>query len=329
MGYYVGESIMEKVIRERIDPLTPQRAVHWTWAVGRPGGVRLVVPFALSALLLGCRVEVPEPCAAGFLRDNEGRCVRCPGDGEADTDTDVDADADTDADTDTDTDTDIEGSIGDTLVVTKGVYEVLPLTWDEAGAAGLYLDTSCTEDMGRHAIYEAEGLPVMELIFGAGGALLGLELVSEAEQPSPPWDPMDEGTVGALAPFHIYFKDHKNACDEASTTPDGTLGDRLVMTWGLFEEMPRTLDAAVAEGWVSTDDCQANEGVHVLSMETTDSGEPWPVELLFDGSGDLLGFEVVSVSEMPTGPWEQSDPDSGNPWTLHFWFRDPSTACDG
>ena len=83
---------------------------------------------------------------------------------------------------------------------------------------------------------------------------------------------------------------------------------------------------AGGEGWLDTGSCAPGEGIHAFREEPTDSGDPWPIELLFDSAGDLLGFEVVSEAELPTGPWEHGE--EFDPWTIHIWFRDPASACE-
>jgi hypothetical protein len=207
------------------------------------------------------------------------------------------------------------------------VYTELPLTSSAAEAEGHYVEEACTQGMGRHGIWEVDGEPVFELLYNIDGNLIGLELLSATDQPSPPWD-ISEHKGDDPYTFHIYFQDRLTACEEGSTVDDGSLGDRMVTTWGEFEAMPLTIEAAVEAGWINSGDCYEGEGIHAVWSGTTHHGGPWPLELTYDARGDLLGFEVVSMLEQPTGPWEHDDASASDPWTIHIWFRDPMTACE-
>jgi uncharacterized protein YuzE len=211
-------------------------------------------------------------------------------------------------------------------VITAGVFQPMPLTWVEAEEQGFLLDSDCHEGMGMHAIWEQDGTPVLELIYDPSGAIIGIEMVSQSEQASPPWDPAS--ATHADSAIHIFFRDNTTACSPESTAVAGSIGDRVVITWGSLVSLPLTMSSAEAEGWISTEDCEPNEGVHAIWPGTTDSGEPWPMELTFSSSGEIIGLELVSTSEQPTEPWEHSE-GSDNPWTIHMWFSDPALACAG
>ncbi len=111
-----------------------------------------------------------------------------------------------------------EPSVGDRLIVTYGSFDSLPLTAEDALAAG-WIDTGeCVPDMGRHFLQmmgEQPG-PVV-LLYNAAGDLIGVELESLGEQPSPPWEHLDQGHPGMEFEhwtIHFWFDDPMQACAE-------------------------------------------------------------------------------------------------------------------
>lgn len=107
-----------------------------------------------------------------------------------------------------------------------------------------------------------------------------------------------------------------------------TIGDRLVATHGVFEQMPLTADDAVQAGWIDTGACVPNMGRHFIRM----AGErPGPLTLLYSSGGDITGVELDSLTEQATPPWEHLP--EGHPgmeiehWTIHMYFADPAGAC--
>ncbi len=107
-----------------------------------------------------------------------------------------------------------------------------------------------------------------------------------------------------------------------------SIGDRLIVTEGSFDNLPLTAAEAEAAGWIDTGECVPNMGRHFLQMM---GEQPGPVVLLYNPAGDLIGVELESLSEQPAPPWEHLE--GGHPgmefehWTIHFWFDDPANAC--
>ena len=113
----------------------------------------------------------------------------------------------------------------------------------------------------------------------------------------------------------------------ASSSP--SVGDRVVATYGSFENLPLTAQEARQAGWVEPPgECVPNMGRHFLRMA---GGQPGPMVLLYDTQDKLIGVELESLSEQPAPPWEHlSDGHPGmefEHWTIHFWFSDPAKAC--
>jgi len=111
-----------------------------------------------------------------------------------------------------------------------------------------------------------------------------------------------------------------------------SIGDRVVATYGSFDNLPTTEKDALAQGWidVAPGECVPQMGRHFIKM----AGEqPGPLVLLYNPAGELIGVELESLVEQPAPPWEHLE--QGHPgmefehWTIHFWFNDPAGACAG
>ena len=119
------------------------------------------------------------------------------------------------------------------------------------------------------------------------------------------------------------------ACSGASEAQTPSLGDRLIVTEGSFDNLPLTAAEAEKAGWIDTGECVPNMGRHFLQMM---GEQPGPIVLLYNPAGELIGVELESLSEQPSPPWEYLD--QGHPgmefehWTIHFWFDDPAQACE-
>ncbi|NKQ37383.1 MAG: hypothetical protein HF973_17430 [Chloroflexi bacterium] len=118
------------------------------------------------------------------------------------------------------------------------------------------------------------------------------------------------------------------ACTGASEAATPSIGDRLIVTEGSFDNLPLTAAEAEEAGWIDTGECVPNMGRHFLQMM---GEQPGPVVLLYNPAGELIGVELESLSEQPAPPWEHLE--HGHPgmefehWTIHFWFSDPADAC--
>ena len=121
----------------------------------------------------------------------------------------------------------------------------------------------------------------------------------------------------------------------------GSQTEPLTVTFGSFDELPRTADQALTNGWKQYEECFPNMGLHFMkpAADPTDptaitwlDGRIDNVVLITDSKGDTIGFEVMSRSQQPAPPWEFS-PD-GAPgleyelWTLHVYSSSPHDACD-
>jgi hypothetical protein len=127
------------------------------------------------------------------------------------------------------------------------------------------------------------------------------------------------------------------------------MGDRLVVTFGTFDKLPRSEKEAVAAGWVDIDRieveldrpaCVDNHGRHFVKLAANPSdpavapfaGKPVDfITLLMNSKGNLMGLEFSSLSRQPSPPWEHSPkghPDMGfEHWHMHIYFSDPTKAC--
>ncbi len=119
------------------------------------------------------------------------------------------------------------------------------------------------------------------------------------------------------------------ACSSASEVQTPSLGDRLIVTAGSFDNLPLTAAEAEKAGWIDTGECVPNMGRHFLQMM---GEQPGPIVLLYNPAGELISVELESLSEQPSPPWEHLE--QGHPgmefehWTIHFWFDDPAQACE-
>ena len=119
-------------------------------------------------------------------------------------------------------------------------------------------------------------------------------------------------------------------CNTAAKSENISIGDRVVATYGTFDNVPTTEKEALEQGWIDVDpgQCVPQMGRHFIKM----AGEqPSPLILLFNPDGQLIGVELESLTEQPAPPWEHLE--QGHPgmefehWTVHFWFSDPAEAC--
>lgn len=102
------------------------------------------------------------------------------------------------------------------VVVTYGSFDNLPVSEEDALAQG-WIDTEeCVPQMGRHFIQMAGQQPgPLVLLFNPAGELIGVELESLVEQPSPPWEHLDQGHPGMEFEhwtIHFWFSDPADAC---------------------------------------------------------------------------------------------------------------------
>ncbi len=109
-------------------------------------------------------------------------------------------------------------SVGDRLVATYGSFQSLPTTEKEAVAQG-WIDVDpgqCVPQMGRHFIkMDGDRPSPLILLFNPTGTLLGVELESLTEQPSPPWEHLEQGHPGMEFEhwtLHFWFSDPAQAC---------------------------------------------------------------------------------------------------------------------
>ena len=123
-----------------------------------------------------------------------------------------------------------------------------------------------------------------------------------------------------------------------------SIGDRLVITEATYEGLPRTEDAAKAQGYVMLDTlnsegelleaaCFAHEGAsHYAKLQPkVTSGAEWhgaPFLLIYNSSSEkLMGMVLESTSPQPEPPWEthvHGHPGMHFPHSsLHVWFTEP------
>ena len=118
-------------------------------------------------------------------------------------------------------------------------------------------------------------------------------------------------------------------CRAAAPTKTASIGDRVVATFGAFDNLPTSEKDALAQGWIDTGECVPQMGRHFIKMA---GQQPGPLVLLFNPAGRLIGVELESLVEQPSPPWEHLE--HGHPgmefehWTIHFWFSDPASACE-
>lgn len=112
---------------------------------------------------------------------------------------------------------------------------------------------------------------------------------------------------------------------------DEYLGTTFMITHDEFQEMPLTMDEAVARGWIDTEDCIPSMGIH--AVPPPGDALEGAVAMSYDVDGRVTGFEVFSMVEQPTPPWEHYPDGLGEGmedeiWISHLYFRDPTLACE-
>ena len=126
------------------------------------------------------------------------------------------------------------------------------------------------------------------------------------------------------------------ACGGSSNS----IGDRLEVTFGTFDQLPLTEEAAVAAGWIGSPDCADRLG-RVFHRAAADPNDPFspmmmgepanPLMLLMDSDGEVIGFQLMSLSAQPVPPWEYLKKGhmgmNFQHWSLHVYLRDPAKAC--
>lgn len=229
--------------------------------------------------------------------------------------------------------------LGTSFLLTQDEFQEMPLTMDEAVAQG-WIDTEdCVPAMGIHAVPppgdELSGAVAMA--YDVDGRVTGFEVFSMEEQPTPPWEYYPDGlgeVEDEIWASHLFFRDPTLACepDSASDIPDGFVGDQLLLTHDVLRELPLTRDEAVAAGWVDTEGCVPDMGVHLIDPEPTGDFDHFPVILVYDPDTErVIGGEFESLTEMAVPPWEHN-PDGRTGfeeehWALHFYFTDPRGIC--
>ena len=108
--------------------------------------------------------------------------------------------------------------------MTHGVFEELPLTRDEAVAQGWIDAGECVPGMGVHLVRPVDEPldsfdhhPVILTYDPADGRVIGGEVESLSEQPTPPWEHNPKGRPGFEQEhwaFHFFFEDPRGVCPE-------------------------------------------------------------------------------------------------------------------
>ena len=125
---------------------------------------------------------------------------------------------------------------------------------------------------------------------------------------------------------------------------DDSIGDRLVVTEATYEDLPKNIVEARAQGYVLLDTvdsegelieaaCFAHESARHYAKQDSriTDGVKWhgaPLLLIYNSNSEnLIGMVLESTSHQPTPPWEYHA--KGHPsmdfahWSLHFWFTEP------
>ena len=123
-----------------------------------------------------------------------------------------------------------------------------------------------------------------------------------------------------------------------------SIGDRLVITEATYEELPKTVAQAQAQGYAMLDTvnsegelieaaCFAHEGAsHYAKLQPrVTNGAEWhgaPFLLIYDSSNEkLMGMVLESTSLQPAPPWEyHAQGHPGMPFahsSMHIWFTEP------
>ena len=90
-------------------------------------------------------------------------------------------------------------------------------------------------------------------------------------------------------------------CNAAAPSQAPSIGDRLVATFGVFDNLPTSEQDALAQGWIDTGECVPQMGRHFIKMA---GQQPGPLVLLFNPQGKLISVELESLTEQPAPPWE-------------------------
>ena len=103
-----------------------------------------------------------------------------------------------------------------------------------------------------------------------------------------------------------------------------SIGDRVLVTQGVFRGLPPTAEQAKREGWVQSGGCFPDMGMHY-------NLPGYALSLLYNAGGDLIGVEIEDLNEQPVPPWEHlPEGHVGMPfehWTFHMYFTHPAKAC--
>ena len=125
---------------------------------------------------------------------------------------------------------------------------------------------------------------------------------------------------------------------------DNSLGDKLLVTQNTFEELPKTIADAEAQGYSLIDSvdsdgnlkqamCFGHEGARHYAKQGSQitAGVEWhgaPLLLIYNVKDEkLMGMVLESITPQPSPPWEYHA--TGHPGmgfehaSLHFWFTDP------
>ena len=129
-----------------------------------------------------------------------------------------------------------------------------------------------------------------------------------------------------------------------SISKSDSLGDKLLVSEGVYTQLPKTIPEAVAEGWALLDSvdskgelleaaCFAHEGVnhYYKGVSRITDGVKWhgaPLLLIYNSNSEkLMGMVLESTSTQPDPPWEYHA--HGHPGmdfshsSLHIWFTEP------
>jgi hypothetical protein len=149
---------------------------------------------------------------------------------------------------------------------------------------------------------------------------------------------------GRLDTYQEIAAHQEGLADSLRLELNNSIGDRLVITEGTYEGLPKTVDQAQAHGYSLLDTvnsegelieaaCFAHEGaIHYARLQPrVTSGAEWhgaPFLLIYDSSNEkLMGMVLESTSLQPAPPWEHHV--QGHPGmefahsSLHIWFTDP------
>jgi len=125
---------------------------------------------------------------------------------------------------------------------------------------------------------------------------------------------------------------------------DDSIGDRLVVTEAIYEDLPKNIVEARAQGYVLLDTvdsegelieaaCFAHESARHYAKQDSriTDGVKWhgaPLLLIYNSNSEkLIGMVLESTSHQTTPLWEYHA--KGHPgmdfahWSLHFWFTEP------